>query len=449
MYSLSGSPRLQYIVNFFSQELFDHPIRITHSRDEYSLYRGPKINYSDRELSPDDFLIVPVSLLFEKDIRPQPIECFSLNFHKAFFETAGSLRFDIFAAAFYLLSRYEEYLPHEKDIYGRFSHTSSLAFREGFLMQPLINFWLHDFKQALRERFPTLRFKGSEFANLITYDIDIAYAYLCKGWWRNIGGTLRSLLKGQWREIIERWQVLAGLRKDPFDCYEWLDALQLYCRLKPYFFFLVARKPSPYDKNVATSAKRFRDLIEYYAGAYHAGIHPSWQSGDDHALLKEELEWLQVVADKEIVASRQHYIRFTLPGTYRRLINAGIRKDYSMGYGTINGFRASVASCFQWYDLEREESTSLNIYPFCFMDANSFYEEKHSTREAYEELTSLYNSVRKVNGMMITIWHNSLLGKGSEDWAQMFELFMKETVYWDAYYDGSREVESEPLKVRF
>jgi hypothetical protein len=120
-----------------------------------------------------------------------------------------------------------------------------------------------------------------------------------------------------------------------------------------------------------------------------------------------------------------------------------------MGYGTINGFRASVASCFQWYDLEREESTSLNIYPFCFMDANSFYEEKHSTREAYEELTSLYNSVRKVNGMMITIWHNSLLGKGSEDWAQMFELFMKETVYWDAYYDGSREVESEPLKVRF
>jgi hypothetical protein len=28
------------------------------------------------------------------------------------------------------------------------------------------------------------------------------------------------------------------------------------------------------------------------------GIHPSWQSGDDPRLLKEEKEWLEVVAEK-------------------------------------------------------------------------------------------------------------------------------------------------------
>ncbi len=62
------------------------------------------------------------------------IECFDINFHKAFFETSGDFPFDIFAASFYLLSRYEEYLPHEKDMYGRYAHTNSLAFREHFLI---------------------------------------------------------------------------------------------------------------------------------------------------------------------------------------------------------------------------------------------------------------------------------------------------------------------------
>jgi hypothetical protein len=42
-----------------------------------------------------------------------------------------------------------------------------------------------------------------------------------------------------------------------------------------------------------------------------------------------------------------------------------------------------------------------------------------------------------MNGMMISIWHNSILGtdKTFAGWRDMFELFMKETVYWDAYSD--------------
>jgi hypothetical protein len=109
-----------------------------------------------------------------------------------------------------------------------------------------------------------------------------------------------------------------------------------------------------------------------------------------------------------------------------------------MGYGSINGFRASVASSFPWYDLEREEATPLTIYPFCFMDANSLYEEKHTPQQAYEELMTLYNYVKKVNGMLITIWHNHMLTQDKQlmQWSWMFELFMKETVYWDAYCDG-------------
>lgn len=450
VYSISNGPRLQYIVNFFSHELFDTPIRITTSEREYLKFDGPKLNYSYQDLCADEFVVFPSKLLFETGITQQNIQCFETDFGKAFFETGGHFPFDIFAASFFLLTRYEEYFPHAKDEYGRYAHTESLAYREEFLNQPLINIWMQEFKLALQVRFPGIRFKGRHFENVITYDIDIAYSYLCKGFLRNIGGTLRSLWKGEWSLIIERWAVLAGSRRDPFDCYEWLDALHLYCRLKPYYFFLVPKNNSQYDKNVSTSSKRFRELVEYYCATYNVGIHPSWQSGDDHSLLREEIEWLEVIGDKDIQASRQHYIRLTLPGTYRDLVSAGIEKDFSMGYGSVNGFRASVSTPFQWYDLENEESTSLTIYPFCFMDANSFYEAKQTPSQAFDELMWYYNAVKKVNGMLITIWHNSILGsdKNTAGWSRMFELFMKEMVYWDAYYDGSSVLRQDVLFTR-
>lgn len=439
MYVQTDTPRLQYIVNFFSQELFDRPIVITTDKQEYCVYEGAKINYSPAPVASHELLVPPVSLLFEKGIRQQEIDCFTAGEHMAFFRTDGDLSFDIFAASFYLLSRYEEYLPHQTDVFGRFAHTFSLAHRKGFLDQPLVNNWITELRAALERKFPGLVFKGKAFANVVTYDIDIAYSYLCKGWRRTLGGTARSLLKGQWKMIAERWMVLMRLRKDPFDCYERLDALHLYCRLMPYYFFLVADKSSLYDKNVSTRARSFRGLIEYYAATYHIGIHPSWQSGDQHELLKEELEWLEVVGSRPVKTSRFHYLRFNLPGSYRRLLAAGVNKDFSMGYGTVNGFRASCSSSFNWYDLEEERETTLVLYPFCFMDANSFYEARHSPREAYEELMRLYIAVKKVRGMMISIWHNHLLGTdaATTGWNQMFELFMRETVYWDAYYDGA------------
>jgi hypothetical protein len=142
---------------------------------------------------------------------------------------------------------------------------------------------------------------------------------------------------------------------------------------------------------------------------------------------------MEYISGQKMVRSRQHYIRFTLPATYRRLLQYGIEQDFSMGYGSINGFRASVASSFYWYDLEKEEKTALRIFPFCFMDANSFYEQRHNAAGAMSELMQYYRQIRRVNGLMITIWHNSILGRDAEfaGWREVYETFLKEEVYWD------------------
>jgi len=437
LYAHTTTTRLRYIVDFISSSLFNEPVTITNDKERFTRYEGPRLNYSDTDFSEEEFFIQANTLLFEDTISARPIECFELNYAKAFFATRGDCPFDILAASFYLLSRYEEYLPHEKDEYGRYAHTNSLAFREGFLHLPMVNIWLNDFKKALQQKFPELLFRRSQFHFVPSYDIDMAWSYRHKGWGRNAGGFLRSLQSGQWGQLKERWRVLRKKQKDPFDSYEWLDALHLYCKVKPVYFFLVAGEQKGYDKNIPTSSKAFRGLIEYYSEVYKTGLHPSWQSSiaADTTTLQEEKEWLEVIAERPIAHSRQHYIKMELPGTYRRLIQSGLLKDYSMGYGSINGFRASVASSFYWFDLQKNETTPLRLFPFCYMDANSFYEQKHSPQQAYEELTHYYNTIKKLNGLMVTIWHNHFLGTDLQfaGWKEMYELFMRENVYWDAY----------------
>ena len=395
--------------------------------EEFKNYDGIKINYSNSKIKNVGFSIQNHSLLFENDIKEQAIECFEVNDHKAFFKTENSdLPFDIFAASFYLLSRYEEYLPHEKDMYGRYAYENSLACKENFLTLPLINIWVKELVAVIIKKYSTFNIQYSIFNYLPTYDIDIAYSFKHKGLLRNIGGFLRS-------PSLERIKVLLGSQKDPFDIYDYLDALHKKNNLQSLYFFIVAEKNGQYDKNISPHKEAMWQLVKQHAKKYSIGLHPSWQSGNDLSLLKKEKQQLEAMAGQTasagqtgITSSRQHYIRFNLPGGYQRLTAAGITDDYSMGYGSINGFRASVASSFFWYDLEKEEQTALRIHPFCFMEANSFYEQKYSAQEAYEEMTHYYEQCKAVNGTLITIWHNNFLGsdKTFVGWRSMYERFL-------------------------
>lgn len=429
------TPRLQYAASFIGKEICNEAITLTIDQEQFRQYDGIKINYTAERMSGLVFNLRPHTLLFEEGIRQQDVQCTEINKRKVFFRVeASDISFDVFAAAFYLITRYEEYLPHRKDFYGRYDHTESLAWKEQFLDIPLVNFWMEDLKAALKLVFPHALFYRRSFKFIPTYDIDIAWSYRHKGFVRNAGGAVRSILQNDWTGVKERMAVLRQKQRDPFDSYEWLDALHLYCRLRPYYFFLVAEHQQKYDKNIPPSKKPMQDLIRYHAEKGTVGIHPSWQSAENPKLLKQEIGWLEFITGEEIQHSRQHFIRMNLPHTYRQLIQAGITKDFSMGYGTVNGFRASVASSFDWYDLEKEETTALQVFPFCFMDANAFYEEKLAPHQALAELMRFYQIIKLVNGMMITIWHNNFLGTAQlfKGWKEVYEIFLKDEVYWDS-----------------
>src|SRR5688572_12185093 len=430
LYCHTLSPRLQYIADFIGNMITGTSLRLTMDPAAFRAYDGPRINYSDKPLAENEIRVHPHALLFQQGLEQQSIKCSMTNGHKAFFHTPGDLAFDIFSACFYLLSRYEEYLPHQKDKYGRYAHENSLAFKENFLHYPLINLWIQGFKEMIFQKFPTFQRPGPEFQFLPTYDIDEAWSYRHKDPFRTIGAVGKSLLKGEWSGISNRTKVLQGKEQDPFDSYDWMDQLHRDFKLKPRYFFLVAEKTGKYDRNILPEEKALQNLIKRNADKYDIGIHPSWQSGDDPSLIKKEIHALERITGKKVSSSRQHFIRFTLPHTYLHLINAGIKEDFSMGYGSINGFRASVAAPFYWYDLAKEQKKDLLIYPFCFMEANAFFEQKLTAEQAFDELKAYYDSVRSVNGMMVTIWHNTFLGTDNlfKGWREVYKKFIEELI---------------------
>ena len=368
IYTTKSTTRLQYSCRFIFEEILGTSYSLTTDEENFRNYTGEKINYSYVEFT-NVYKIKPHVLLFETGVNDQDIKVYGKGENCRFFVTSHDpADFDIFAAIFYLISRYEEYLPHTKDIYGRYAHENSLAYKERFLQFPLVNIWIENFKEKLFSFFPDLFFTPKSFLFLPTYDIDMPWSYKEKGLLRNIGGFIKS-------PTLERVSVLLKVKKDPFDTYDFMDDLHKKYHLCPLYFFLVAKKNGLYDKNILPDNKAVQQLIKTHAGKYSIGLHPSWQSYHNDDVLMEEKNTLENISNLKIHLSRQHYIKFDLPETYQSLVKTGITKDYSMGYASINGFRASTASSFYWYDLSTEKITSLRIHPFCFMDANCYYEQ--------------------------------------------------------------------------
>jgi len=131
--------RMKYITRFISGRLGCH-INLIHSdqlNKDYLPLNAFVVNYGTN-LPEGSFNIFSDGLMFKKGIDKQDTGHFRQEGQMYLFPAPVEfdLPFDLFSACFFLLSRYEEYLPFEPDGYGRFEADQSLAFRIGFLEEP-------------------------------------------------------------------------------------------------------------------------------------------------------------------------------------------------------------------------------------------------------------------------------------------------------------------------
>ena len=150
----------------------------------------------------------------------------------------------------------------------------------------------------------------------------------------------------------------------------------------------------------------FKDLVRQVQSFSDPGIHPSYRASDDISELKNELGALSEISESEITHSRQHFLKFRLPGSYRKYIMAGINEEYSMGYASRAGFRTGTSRPFFFYDLQEEKETELRVNSFQVMDRTLKDYMKLSPEQALEKILTIAGAVRETGGKFTCIWHN-------------------------------------------
>lgn len=426
LYSPEHSHRLKFVSDWlFKERLQLDYVIITDPADipKYPLV----ITYG--KAAGDGISIPDSGLLWQKGIQKPEIATGLWNDIPTLFacgEPSHTLPFDIFSAIFFLLSRYEEYLPYKPDKHGRYPPTGSILFKKGWLLRPVADEWVHAFRKQLQHAFK-VNISTTPFLYRPTYDIDMAYSHLYKGARRIVGAYIRALLKVDLKQLKERTHVLKKKQKDPFDSFRWLRQLHKEYGCKPVYFVLSSLKTTAFDKNIHPRHPAMVRVIKNLTRDGVVGIHPSYYSTEEKVMMDEKATLEQITGTKMLV-SRQHYIRVKTPSTYRMLIQQGIDEDYTMGYGSKLGFRAGTGNSFLWYDLENEQVTQLRIHPFCFMDTTAFYDSRMSVSEAFEVLEGMSRILEKTGSTLVTVFHNFSLGTSSEwkGWRQAYEQFLQE-----------------------
>lgn len=395
-------------------------IGFTTKIEDFIKHTDEKITYTKQPLQ-NEFFIRSNELLFEQGINDIQIQINDWEGTPCFFPTGerSAVPFDIFAASFYLLSRYEEYLPHVKDIHGRFSPKDSLAYQNDFLKRPIVDIWALKLLELLKEKFPEIQFKQRSYNYLSVLDVTTSHSYANRGLFRGLAGFLLDLGTFKFKRVWERIMVGVKRRRDPYDNFAQLIEWHQRYGVKSIFFFQFADY-SKYDKNVSTNSNSFKSLIKYIADYSTVALGASYSSFRDIELLKKEKYNLENVINRPVNYSRMRYNRVDVPESYRNLVTAEFTNDFTMGYTHEIGFRAGTCTPFQFYDIPLEVQQPIKIHPFALHDYALLTAK--SEEQIAQKIKAIYTEIKHVEGSFVTVFSNELLG-GEEkfDWKKIYK----------------------------
>ncbi len=419
-FAKNSTERLKYILSFISERILKlelelhHPSSLPLPESELHFLYGPLCPPSKSSIViPDEQLLTaPFSVNYQHPPASKWKEVLDANtpFTK-------HLSFDILSFVFFQLARIEEYTEEGKDKHNRFQAHQSKAFQLGYLSIPTVDIILQKLSNLLDNQHPILTPKS-----VITIDVDVAFAFQHKPFHIQFFSVIKDLFRRDFQRIQSRLATILNKVRDPYDTFNELIELGKQSK-NPFIFFFLLGKRGPFDRNISPQKDKMKEVLIKLSQHFEIGLHPSYQSNYNSALILEEKNTLEQIIQKKVSKSRQHYLKLSFPYTYQQLIKSGIEEDYSMGYSDAHGYRAGTAGSFLWYDLSTEKVTDLRIYPFQIMDVTLKKYLEWLPQQAIEELKPIYN-----NQPFTLIWHNSNLS-ALENWKK-WKVVFKTLISW-------------------
>ncbi len=419
IYTQKVTPRITYTFRQVIGRILGVKIKFASKIEEFIAHSGAKFSYGDKRMG-NEFFVKSAGLLTEQGTTELEITVKKWDEVACFFKVGeeSDVPFDIFSAAFYLLSRYEEYLPHVKDAEGRYPVEESLGYKFGFLQEPVVDKWAYKFKEIIKTHFPDLEFPTRRFKTINILAVAEAYKYQKKGVSRNIGGAVRDLVQLRLKDFFERVHTQVFWAQDPFDIYKELLQFSRQRKIRWRYFFQLSDY-SIYDKNIGYNRQEYHSLIKSMGDYGKIGLLVGHDAIYEFASLKKEKKRWEHIVNRDLKMSLKTNFGLNLPTLYNNYDTLEIGHDYSMGYVRKIGFRAGTCTPFLYYDLNLERISPLVLHPTAFnseaFKPNSFFEVKKTVERVKA-------NVQAVDGRMVMIYKNSDFAEGGDSQKKYYQL---------------------------
>ena len=401
--------------------ILEIPISFTSSLDAFVAFSGPKFSYAPHPLG-QEFHVYASGFLIEQGISYKELKKGEWRGLQVLFAHNNSSRipFDIFAASFYCLSRYEEYLPHLKDEDNRYPAVASWLTSANCLETPLVDAWAAAFLKELQREFPDLTLSEKEIDSPIRpfFTITSPFKYLYKPSLTKLGQWLQSVWHLNLWDALEQCLVELRLLRDPFDTYDQMIPVLSKGKVKPAFYFLFAQKPY---EGIATAIynTKLQALIKGVSDDFPVSVLLSHHSQQGAEELAYELNNVKQLIHRPILRARFHRGIGTLAEGYAKLLEQEVHHDLSMGYEEEIGYRASTAVPFYYYDLENEYQTPLLLHPIVATEKGL---RMLTSKGAFDKLEKLLEAHPTRTGKQRvafsnTIWQDE---ESNQSWRQRF-----------------------------
>ena len=401
---------IEYIIRFLLHGNDDLLCRVGYTRDtalfpQYDVVILPSPFFDDKVYG------TPQS---EPELPLPTIGDTPILFGSSTIEQVGSTKVvhaDLVASAYFLISRYEEYLhpDRHRDAHGRFSGKESLPYRAGFLLRPILDEYSHLLLTWLSES-ATVSFPSSGYEQIyLTHDIDrIAYYRNPRGF---LGGIKRNLTA--FPGLKQVLKAPLRLENDPAYTFPWIIEMDRKVKgaQSVYFVKSAIHQHANDLPSYSLTGKDFKRLFSLLkTNNVRFGLHTSYYAGEHPEIISQEKEQLERSLNLPISFNRWHFLRSVQPADFNALINAGVSDDFTLGYADTVGFRLGTSRCVRWIDPKSRKVTSLRLHPLVAMDcslSNSYYMNL-TEDEAKKTLLSLLSQIRKHHGEVVLLWHNTV-----------------------------------------
>lgn len=415
------SARTLFVVRHVLERMLGLAVHYAHGAAEFRSANGPRLSYGKERF--EGAFNIPFSGMIDELPEQDPEVIVDGDTRRMFLVNGEA---DLFAGVFYLLSLTDEIRCTVRDAHGRVPSAALFTVRNGLADRPWIDEQVIKLGIALENEWPGELHCALRYSNCVTVDMDNILRYAGRPFSRALGASVKDLLHGEWSAVPERWRVRSGNIPDPFERAIEVVAAQRETFRRAILFYLL-RGEGEFDHAADPSHPATQAHIRRCAEAFDVGIHPSYGSSVKGTLQEEERAILQQTINKDVRLSRQHFLRWQLPGTLRYLGDAGYVEDHTLGFTDRAGFRVGTCRPFPWYDLEGEQETRLMLHPFAVMDSALIEQQRMDPHAVVKAMNAMSDKVRAVSGQFISVWHDRYLSGHREfaPWPDVFEQVMQ------------------------